>query len=111
MVKRIVEVLEDDLQGGSADETVAFALDGKAYEIDLSAENAKRLREALAEFIDRARPSGTGAGGAIRRRGSRQGAESSKEVREWARSRGMQVNERGRIPSHVAEAYRAAHGG
>jgi hypothetical protein len=108
VVKRIVEVLEDDLHGGSAEETVSFALDGRSYEIDLSQENAKRLREALAEFIDKARP--VGAAATPRRRPARS-ADSSKEIREWARSRGMQVNERGRIPGHVTEAYRAAHGG
>jgi len=46
--------LVDDLDGGRADETVNFALDGVAYVIDLSAEHATRLREVLAEFVGHA---------------------------------------------------------
>jgi len=41
-------VLEDDLEGGKADETVKFALDGIQYEIDLSEKNAQKLRDAVA---------------------------------------------------------------
>jgi hypothetical protein len=51
--KTVVELF-DDLDGGRADETVSFALDGVDYEIDLSTANAAALRDVLAEFIGHA---------------------------------------------------------
>jgi hypothetical protein len=48
--KTVVELF-DDLDGGRADETVVFSLDGVEYEIDLSTTNAATLRDGLAEFI------------------------------------------------------------
>ena len=61
MAKTVIVKLSDDIDGGDADETVRFALDGKAYEIDLSAANAAKLRGALQPFIDKARASGAAA--------------------------------------------------
>ena len=58
MAKTVIVKLTDDLDGGDADETVDFALDGKSYEIDVSAANAAKLRGALQPFIERARPHG-----------------------------------------------------
>ncbi len=55
MAQRVNVVLEDDLDGSDADETVTFALDGVNYEIDLSAANADKLREALALYIGHGR--------------------------------------------------------
>lgn len=55
MARKTVVELVDDLDGGLANETVRFALDGVDYSIDLSAENATRLREKLAAFVERAR--------------------------------------------------------
>ena len=47
MARNVSVQLFDDLGGGSAAETVAFGLDGRAYEIDLSAANAAELRSEL----------------------------------------------------------------
>ncbi len=58
MAKTVIVKLTDDLDGGDADESVTFALEGRTYEIDLSAANAVRLREALRPFIERARVKG-----------------------------------------------------
>jgi len=60
MAKTLIVKLSDDLDGGDADETVRFALDGKGYEIDLSAANAAKLRDVLKPYIDKGRPSGAG---------------------------------------------------
>jgi Lsr2 len=57
MAKTVIVKLTDDIDGGDADETVHFALDGKTYEIDLSADNATALRGAFKPFIDKGRPS------------------------------------------------------
>ena len=106
--KHIVQLI-DDLDGGPADETVSFAIDGANYEIDLSAKNAARLRDALAGYVGNARR-GTRAAGSSRR-GSRASARSDREqtqaIREWARKNGHKVGEKGRIPATVLEAYHA----
>jgi nucleoid-associated protein Lsr2 len=56
MAKTVIVKLTDDLDGSDADETVHFSLDGKSYEIDVSAANATRLRDAFKPFLDKARP-------------------------------------------------------
>lgn len=100
--------LVDDLDGKPADETVEFAIDGKAYEIDLSADNAAQLRDALAEFVASARKTAgrtRRASAAAAPRRPVVDREQNQAIREWARSRGMKVSDRGRIPSEVLEAY------
>ncbi|ACZ00004.1 histone-like nucleoid-structuring protein Lsr2 [Thermomonospora curvata] len=106
MAQKVQVLLVDDLDGGEADETVSFALDGTSYEIDLSGENAKKLRESLRPFVEHARKAGT-----TRRRRSRGASsrERSADIRAWAKARGIKVNERGRIPASVVEQYEAAH--
>lgn len=54
MASKTVVELFDDLDGGRADETVSFALDGVDYEIDLSTAHARALREILAEYVAKA---------------------------------------------------------
>jgi hypothetical protein len=107
--KHIVQLI-DDLDGGTADETVSFGLDGTNYEIDLSANNAARLRDALAEFVANARRANraTRSGGASPARRSRSGRgdrEQTAAIRDWARRNGFKVGEKGRIPGEVLEAY------
>ena len=55
MAQRVRTLLIDDLDGGEAEGTVRFGLDGAEYEIDLSAEHADALRKALAPFVSAAR--------------------------------------------------------
>ncbi|MFI0420157.1 hypothetical protein C1I98_00225 [Spongiactinospora gelatinilytica] len=111
MAKQIQEILIDDLDGGEANETVAFAIDGTSYEIDLSDLNAKKLRDALSPFVQSARRAAAVTG---RRRGGRGSQramtrEKSSEIRAWAKAHGLPVSERGRIASSVVEQYEAAH--
>ena len=61
MAKTVIVKLTDDIDGGDADETVQFALDGKSYEVDLSAANASKLRDALKPYIEKGRGSGGGS--------------------------------------------------
>lgn len=98
MAHKVQVILVDDLSGGSAQETVRFALDGTPYEIDLNGENASRLREALAPFVQKGRKI-PGARSARRRAGKTQ------EIRSWAKAHGLPVNDRGRIPATVMEQY------
>ena len=96
-------VLVDDIDGTPAEETVSFALDGKEYEIDLSADNAQKLRDAIAPYVGHARRA-TG-----RRRGRGGTGPSPADIRAWARDHGFDVPDRGRVSSEVREAYLAAH--
>jgi hypothetical protein len=100
-------VLEDDIDGSDADETVTFALDGTTYEIDLSAKNAAKLRDALAPYIGHARRT------AGRRSSGRSSSRSAKrdvaDIRAWAKANGYKVSERGRISAEVQAAYDKAH--
>ncbi|WP_433336665.1 histone-like nucleoid-structuring protein Lsr2 [Spirillospora sp. CA-294931] len=107
MAQKVEVLLVDDLDGGTAEETVSFSLDGRAYEIDLSGKNAAKLREAVAPYLASARRArGAGRKPAARAAGNR---ERSAEIRAWAKQAGIQVNERGRIPANVIQKYEAAH--
>jgi hypothetical protein len=115
MAQRVQIVLEDDVDGGSADETVTFGLDGATYEIDLSERNATKLRESLAAWVGHARPHGGGGRRGSGRRGGGRSAGPIRRtdlgaVREWARQNGHQVSDRGRVSGAVQEAYDKAHG-
>ena len=110
MAKQTTVILVDDLDGSEATEQVEFAVDGRSYEIDLSAENSAKLREVLEPYISAAR-------GRSRRRTSAPAAmprpvadrEHNQAIRKWAAGQGMKISERGRIPSNVLEAYRRNH--
>ncbi|MCK9876264.1 Lsr2 family protein [Frankia sp. AgPm24] len=113
MAQKTIVSLIDDLSGEEADETVRFGLDGAQYEIDLSEKNATKLRESLAPFVTAARRSGGRAAGTRRgvRTASRRtgGTDRTADIREWARSNGYTVSDRGRIASNIVEAYDKAH--
>lgn len=96
--------LLDDLDGSVATETVELSLDGTSYEIDLNHTNGAALRDVLAPFIAAARRSGRPSA-APRRSSPRRPREELAEIRNWARSQGMAVSDRGRLPAEVLEAF------
>lgn len=106
MAQKVIVALEDDLDGGPADETVRFGIDGAAYEIDLSKKNAAAFRRKLAPFIDHARRAGRRQ---RRRPGSTSASrERSGSIRAWAKQAGNAVSARGRVPASVVEQYQTA---
>ncbi|MFB7867841.1 Lsr2 family protein [Streptomyces sp. NPDC056069] len=110
MAQKHVTIYIDDLTGQETEEgsTHTFALNGVQYEIDLSPDSYDQLLEALGPFLK----SGRRMRGKARRPASpRQHLEGppTAEIREWARQNGFEVNERGRVPAEVREAYEAAH--
>ncbi len=109
MAQKVQVLLVDDLDGGEAEESVSFGVDGTSYEIDLSANNASKLRDALAPFVEVARkaPQKTASRGKKQQR-SAPSRERSAEIRAWAKAAGKQVNERGRIPAAIVAEYEAA---
>ncbi len=107
MVQRRIVELVDDLDGGTADETVTFALDGRLYELDLSAANAAAMRKVLEPFISASRRQST-ALHRVSKQSLGSGAGVSADVaaiRRWARENGYEVNKRGRIPAPILAAY------
>ena len=114
MAQRTVTLLTDDLDGtelkAGDGETIEFALDGGKYSIDLGSKNAKALRAALSPFVSAARKQGGRP--TTRRRASHRPAGSAREqvaaIREWARSNGYEVADRGRIPATIVDAYHTA---
>ncbi len=117
MARRIVHQLVDDIDGTLLEvgegETVLFSLDGVAYEIDLTDENAAALRTSLERYTKAARTvssaRATSSAAAAGRKRRRSGQQDFSAVREWAKQNGYQVSERGRVPASVLEAYEAAH--
>jgi hypothetical protein len=110
VAQKVQVILTDDLDGGEADESVQFAIDGVSYEIDLSEANAEALREALAPYVEVARRVG---GRSSRRSAAKAQPAASRadmaDLRAWARDNGYQVSDRGRVSSEVRAAYEAAH--
>lgn len=107
MAQRMQVILEDDIDGGPAQETITFGLDGATYEIDLNEGNAAALRDALAAYVGAARRSG-GRRSTGRRKAISSGSSATSEIREWAKANGYDVSERGRVSAAVKEAYEKA---
>ena len=109
MAQKIQILLIDDLDGSEAEGTIRFGLDGTEYEIDLNAEHAQALRDALARYVRAARRAGGGARRPARggRRASAGGVDST-EVREWAKAQGIDVKDRGRVPAELVVKFKAA---
>lgn len=108
MVQKTVVINIDDFSGKESEEvsTHAFSLDGVSYEIDLVPENYDKLYDALAPFIENGRKTGRAKGAKVRKGTD---GPSAEEVRVWARERGIEVNDRGRVPATVREQFEAAH--
>lgn len=119
MAQKVHILLVDDIDGSEAAETVSFGLDGTSYEIDLNDQHAAELRDALAPYVGNGRKVAGSRGG--RRSSGSSGSSSSsssskndlgpsaREVRDWARSNGFTVPDRGRIPGEVREAFDKAN--
>jgi hypothetical protein len=116
MAKRTIHMLVDDIDGGDADETVTFAVDGTQYEIDLSKKNAAKMRDLLAPYVAAGTKVGRAAAGATRTaapraRGSAAAdRDQNRAIREWAQAKGIPVSDRGRIKQEVVERYQAEAG-
>ncbi|MFJ8957640.1 Lsr2 family protein [Streptomyces sp. NPDC102381] len=115
MAQKTIVIYSDDLTGSQVEDvtTHTFSLNGVNYEIDLASDSYDKLAEALGPFIKAGRKTGRGKGGSPRPRKGRgaagDGGASAEEIRAWAKSRNIQVNERGRVPAAVREQYESAH--
>ena len=109
MAQKVQTLFVDDLDGGEADGTVRFGLDGTEYEIDLSTEHAQELRDVLAPYVSAARrPGGSSRRPARSPRRASTGGLNTTEVREWAKAQGIEVKDRGRVPAELVVKFKAA---
>jgi hypothetical protein len=113
VAQRTIVELVDDIDGSEASESVSFGLDGVEYTIDLSEGNANKLRDGLAAFVEKAqrvggrKQRGAGTKTAVSAGGDR---AQNQAIREWARSQGEKISDRGRIPAELVAKFQAAHG-
>ena len=116
MAKPNIHMLVDDIDGGEAEETVKFAIDGAQYEIDLSKKNAAKMRDALARYIDAGSKMGRASGGTARATAGRGRGpatvdrDQNRAIREWAQGKGIAVSDRGRIKQEIVDRYHAEAG-
>lgn len=113
MATKLIAHLVDDLDGTVLDEgegtQMTFSFDGRDYEIDLSRRNAEKFYRALTPFVDAARPATSSRStGKVDRPARAGNGLDLAAVREWARANGFTVNDRGRLPGAVIDAYSAA---
>src|SRR3984893_11724371 len=112
VAQKITTLSIDAIDGGPAEGTVRFSLDGTEYEIDLNAKHSEELRSALGKYATHARK----VGGAARRGGRDAGhagrgaasAQTTTKIRNWAREKGTNIKDRGRAPADVVAKYQAA---
>lgn len=107
MAKKTYIELVDDIDGSTADETITFSIDGAHYEIDLSAENAEKIRAEIGEWAEK----GTRVARKKARRASApsSSSEENARIRQWAKDNGYEVGDRGRISAEIRQAYADAH--
>ncbi|WP_394940552.1 Lsr2 family protein [Psychromicrobium sp. YIM B11713] len=108
MAQKVKIILVDDLDGGNADETVRFGLDGVNYEVDLSSAHAAQLREAVQPFAAVGRKS-AGRVSKTRQQGAVNRSNEVAQIRAWARENGHTVSDRGRIQAEIVAAYHKAN--
>jgi hypothetical protein len=110
MAQKIETLFIDDIDGGTAEGTVRFGLDGSEYEIDLSSKHSEELHAALGTYVAHARK----LGGTPRRSTARGGRKPSPidtvAVRSWARENGYDIKDRGRVPAALVAKYRETVG-
>jgi hypothetical protein len=86
----------------------AFSLDGRDYEIDLRLRHSQKFDELFGKFAERARKA-PGRGTTRPKRRTSAHRRHSAEIRRWARSNGITVSDRGRIPAEAIEKYNASN--
>jgi nucleoid-associated protein Lsr2 len=110
MAQKIRTLFIDDIDGGEAEGTVRFGLDGTEYEIDLNAKHSEELRSALGTYVTHARKVGGTARRGTTRGGRRPNATDTVAVRAWAREKGIDIKGRGRVPADIVAKYQEATG-
>ena len=115
MAQKVVTLLTDDITGkdipDGEGESLDFAFQGYTYSIDLDTKNAKKLRDTMALYIEKARRTGKLNVAPLRRSGEARRSSSDvdpSQIRAWAEANGYEVSSRGRIKAEIVEAFKAA---
>ena len=109
-----VELL-DDLDGTAASETIAFSIDGKAYEIDLNKRNAAAMRRAFKKYADAGRATrgnrrtagrrGTASRSAGKTLFSQLDVEEKERFRRWGVRRKLTTKAARRIADSAVQSW------
>ena len=110
MTQKVSVLLVDDIGGSEADEAIPFGLDGTHYEIDLNSKHAQELRGQLERYVKAARKVTRSAAQPARVRRINANDAKNKEIRNWAKERGLEINDRGRIPADIVAQYETENG-
>lgn len=107
-MQKTVVTMTDDLTGKEYEkgETITFAFEGKEYEIDLNAFNARNFRRSMTKYVANARK--VAEGRKTDGRKIKHDPEYVHSVRAWAKENGYEVSDRGRVPNAIYEAYKKA---
>lgn len=111
--RQIIETVTCDVCGDQTDDPTGVTLGWgrEQWELDLCPTHNAELSQDFERWTANARRAGGRAG----RSAGRSGGSSSSggdvgAIREWARSNGYKVGDKGRISAEVREAYAAANG-
>jgi hypothetical protein len=110
MAQKIQTLFIDDIDGSEAEGTVRFGFDGTNYEIDLSDKHSDELRTALRKYVEHARRISGSARRPIARVGRKPSTVDTVAVRAWAREKGYDIKDRGRVPSGLVAKYQETVG-
>ena len=108
-ITQLIDDLDETVIEDGAGASIRFSIEGRSYDIDLSEQNAQKLRDVLAPFVEAARP--VSATAVTDRSRAKRGVDKRTDlasVRQWAYDNGYTVSARGRVPADVLEAYDAA---
>lgn len=110
MARKTLVQLVDDLDGSAIADgegrTVTIGWDGASYELDLTTKHIDELTSLLEPYVAAGRKSGRKSPG--RDSAPKSDPEELQKIREWAKSNGHTVSDRGRISAAVRDAYAAA---
>lgn len=111
MAQKIITIYTDDLTGEETQDaaTHSFSIDGIGYEIDLSPESYEEMLQAFGPFVNAARKRGKNKKAAARTATTTRPGQDTAAIRTWAKENGYNVNERGRVPAEIRDAYTKAH--
>ncbi|GAB2825944.1 histone-like nucleoid-structuring protein Lsr2 [Streptomyces sp. NPDC054796] len=111
MAQKVITIVTDDLTGKESEDaqTHTFAVNGVVYEIDLASDSYDKFMDVLQPFIKAGRKQKRGRGTTATASKRTVPSQDTAKIREWAREQGYEVNERGRIPANIQDAYAQAH--
>jgi ribosome-binding protein aMBF1 (putative translation factor) len=107
MAQQVSVTITCDICGSTKDaQTHTISLDGQAREIDLCGKDGRALAKVAGKYVPHARKvRHTPAAG----RRTTSDRERSADIRDWAKSQGISISERGRIPADVERQYADSH--